>query len=191
MINFKNRFSIKIKSVTLIIVLIFSVCNCGLEYYTKYEEVNIMETFGPKYSNLQGRVYRIQANGNEFMSQSDVRKWALARAATIAHEKGYSEFTIFDEHKDSMIGSYNTTTYDNVTAYTYGQTAYGNYNRTATTMSIPRTQTHTYTTHQNNIIIILITKDDYKDVNNVYLVNDYLPKEDEIKTVKRKEREGR
>ncbi|MHB9295549.1 hypothetical protein PilKf_01295 [Pillotina sp. SPG140] len=124
----------------------------GTNFWTNYEEVNVLEVLGPKYKDLQGLVFYIHSGGNVYMNSSKVRTYALRRAATICYDKGYQYFTIISEDNGSKQRFYTTLDSSSRTAVSYTKSKY-----------------------KTDIYIMLVTEEEFEYLENVYEAAKYIP----------------
>ena len=128
---------------------------------TSLEVLNAMEILGRNGSHFQGRLLRIESQGNENTDPRTVRENALIRATWETHQLGFEYFMLIFEEGDQSSSSftlpgYSTTQYD----------LYGN----ARTTHNPG-QTYTTTQHSYVIFILACNEDELMDDVPTFLVN--------------------
>jgi DNA-binding LacI/PurR family transcriptional regulator len=109
-----------------------------------YYEEDALELFGSRGVELQGRVFRVRSNGNGYTSKGTVRRYAMWAAGKAAYDKGYKEFSILDEDSD-----------------------------VSTSFVTNQGYTNTVNKHSVTTYIVLITEDDYYQVDNIYQTEKY------------------
>ena len=167
------------KFVSIIVLVSILVMSCStasnLDRFTSFKEVNVSEDIGWEYRELQGLVFRINAKGDEKIDATEIRRLALTRASTVARDKGFQAFTVLKQNT-GVVTETKTVFTGFRTEYQY-RTEYASRNVTteiATPITVPQTAQVPVNVNYCDLLIGLITEADYKKVDNVFLVSDYL-----------------
>jgi hypothetical protein len=138
---------------------------------TSWSTPDVMERWGAKYKNLQGKIIDVYASND----RNDVKNLILQRTAIIAFEYGYKAFTIIDT-KD------NSYTYDKflsgrlVEDTTTIEDSRGNIIGRATSNSRWESTTYKATQFRQRYTIQLLSNENDESFSNIYSVSKYLPK---------------
>jgi len=149
----------------------------NLDRFTSYKEINVSEYLGWDYRELQGLVFSINAKGDKNIDATEIRRLALTRASTVARNKEFQAFTVLNQDTGIIT---ETETYTVYTTETYYQTKilkHGQATVIPYTVRVPQTATRPVNVNYCILLIALITEDEYKDVNNVFFVSNYLSSE--------------
>lgn len=146
----------------------------NLDRFTSVEEVNMAEIFGWEYRENQGMMFLVSATGNKDINSAEIRRLALTRAATVARNKGFQAFTVLDQSAGVTTATEKYTEYDTETTYITQYVRGGGTTQIPFTITVPRTETRPVNVNFCDLLIYLITEEDYLDADNVYLVSDYL-----------------
>jgi len=146
----------------------------NLDRFTSYNEVDALEYFGWEYRELQGLVFSINAKGDKDINATEIRRLALTRASTVARNKEFQAFTVLNQDTGIIT---ETETYTEYTTETYYRTEWVSRTQSKEipyTVIVPRKATRLVNVNYCILLISLITENEYKDVNNVFLVSNYL-----------------
>jgi hypothetical protein len=144
-----------------VIALSISLAGCstlgphGYDSFThsaNYQPADPMEIFGAKGKQFDGRLFRVTAAGNAYMSKAVVKGYALWAAGKAAFDNNFEEFAVLVED-GSMSKSLQTSGF---------ATQYG-FN--ASTSEINKFSV--------DLVVLLITEKDYELVNNIFKTSKY------------------
>ena len=117
-----------------------------------YSVADPLEYFGIKGKTFEGRLFEIHAGGNGYMSRSTVKSYAMWAAGKAAYDNGYEEFALLIED-----GSVSTSLQTNGYTSKYG------YN----------SSTYQVNKYMVDLVILLITENDYSYVDKIYKTTKY------------------